>query len=549
MPLPSLPLELRRLIAGSLEPSSLQSFSLTSIACHEASLATVFGRICITVHNPEGLLRDVNALRQALSYSDSFSYVRHITIKGALRLTGKENNERWPTQSPWSVIYSKVNPLLNEDPVNFNGMYAVSDESVIEESSDEDMAWTPLVNLLENDIPLENLVFDCRSQFPPILLRILHARHPRCRLHHLAFKFRTLLWATPNAYEMALATSPLLYRVKAICSQRDSDGADDFNLEALMELVTGLAPNLTEVEVLNLFPNGSLRSSRPRKPWQGLPGFTSAKRGSLKSLSLKGHTRLKTCQVLQDWAQHVDFASLQHLTLGGDLNTSGSGLNGDTMEWIVQTQSFCQVKSLCVQLTRDDFNVERPFYREQAISFFQSFEPLEQLSIDGPMDHQIKDSVLAHHGQTLQKLSLHPFEAVPYSSPSDRDPQDLPFHFTRSCVLQLRAQCPILQELTILVKRDLSRESEVELCKSLGEMRNLRALALILDCSNWRVTRDPTYDPGFVEQDREPLKAEGYPWLMRGELKEAFINSAVDEALACSIWKTITQNKTGRPLE
>jgi hypothetical protein len=218
------------------------------------------------------------------------------------------------------------------------------------------------------------------------------------------------------------------------------------------------------------------------------------------------------------------------------------------MQWIVQTQSFPQLKSLCVQLTRDDAQVERPLYREQAISFFRSFQSLEQLSIDGPIDFQIKDAVLAHHGQTLKKLSLHPFEQIPYP-PYRGDTQDLPFYFTKDCILQLQAQCPILEELTILVKRNMSKASEADLYRCFGEIINLRTLSLILDCSNWRVTRDPTYEPDFNEQDREPVEAETRLWLKRGELKATFINCAVDEALACSIWKTISQNKTGKPLE
>ncbi|KAF1825054.1 uncharacterized protein K489DRAFT_314252 [Dissoconium aciculare CBS 342.82] len=544
MPLLSLPLELQQHVAGCLEPSSLRNFSLTSIACHEASLPAIFERICITVHDPESLQRHVNALREALSDTNSFSCVRQITIKGALRLAGKET-ERWPLQSPWSFALGVTNSLLDEVPICHDGMYVVSDENVIEALSDEDVAWLPLVNLLEAEVSLEDLVFDCRSQFPPSLLRILHARHPRCRLH-LTFKFRTLLSSTPNAYEMELATSPCLSTIKAICSQRDSDGTDDFNLEALIELVAGLAPNLSKVVVLNLFPGGSMRSNRPRNSWQGLPGFTPRGRGSLKSLSLKGHTQLKTPQVLQDWARHVDFTCLRHLTLGGALDLRGSGLSGDTMQWIVQTQSFPLLKSLCVQLTRDNAQVERPLYREQAITFFRSFESLEQLSIDGPIDFQIKDAALAHHGKTLKKLSLHPFEQIPYPPHRD-DKQDLPFHFTKDCILQLQAQCPILEELTILVKRNMSKEADLYRC--FGGMRNLRALSLILDCSNWRVTRDPTYKPDFDEQDREPVEAETGSWLKRGELKATLINCAVDEALACSIWKTISQNKTGKPLE
>jgi hypothetical protein len=550
MSLLTLPLELRQQIAGSLEPTSLRSFSLTSIACHQASLPAVFRQIYITVSNPEGLLRDVNALREALSYADSFSYIRQITIKGALSLAGKEKtDDLLPNQRPWSVTYSpSFNPLLDETPIFYGSSYVVCDESVIEASSDEDIAWAPLVNLLGAKISLENLVFDCRSQFPPSLLRVLHQAQPQCRLHHLTFKFRTLLLATPNAYEMELATSPCLYQLKAFCTQRDSNGAEDFNLEALMQLVTGLAPNLRKVEVLNLFPSSSSRWSRPRKSWQGFPGFTSRKTELLESLSLKGNMQsiwLNLPQVLQAWARHVDLASLQHLTLGGDLYMLQPGVNGDSMEWIVQNQSFPRLRSLCARLSRDDSQVERPRYREQAISFIRSFESLQQLYIDGSIDYQITNTVLTCHGQTLRKLSLHPFEKQ--SASNSRRSQDLPFYFTKNCVLRLRAQCPILEELVILVKRNMSRPSETELYKCFGEIRRLRVLSLILDCSNWRVTRDPTYKPEFNKHDREPLP--GQSRIKRGDLKEAFINCAVDQALACSIWTTISQNKTGTPLE
>jgi hypothetical protein len=91
-------------------------------------------------------------------------------------------------------------------------MCAVYDERVMERSSEEDVAWAPLFNLLED------LIFDWRSQFAPSLLRRIHEQHPQCRLHHLTFKFRTLLWSVPNSYEMDLATSPSLYTVKVACA-------------------------------------------------------------------------------------------------------------------------------------------------------------------------------------------------------------------------------------------------------------------------------------------------------------------------------------------
>lgn len=550
MPLLALPLELLQHIAVYIEAAhrpSLKSFSLTTTACHEASLSIIFQRISITVHDRQGLRRDVDVLTEALSRTDSFRRIQKITIKGALKLKAKQIEGHRP-RTPWSVKIG-LDEILDEEPVSYRGCYAVYDESVMERSSEEDMAWAPMVTLLKAKLPLQDLVYDCQSQFPPSLLTILHERHPQCRLHHLSFKFRTLFWGVPYPYEMELATSPLLYRVKVRCSQRDTDGDDDFNQEAMMELAAGVAPNLTEVVILNLFPGGSGRSRRPRGTFQGLPGSTGVKRGSLKSLSLKGISRLKTPALLQDWARHVDFACLQHLTLGGYFDEQSSGLSGETMEWMAQTQSFPKVRTLEVRLTRDDLFLERPHYSAQAISFFLAFEPLERLHIDGPIDLAILDNVLSHHGPTLRKLHLHPFEERPYSFPNDREPTDIPFQFTKEHIIQIEAQCPILEDLAIAVKRDKSSAIEADIYRSFSGMKHLRSLFLILDCSNWRVTRDPTYHPDYDEEDQKPLHHDKYPGLKRGDLKEAFLNCAIDETLARTIWHTITITRPGQRLE
>lgn len=57
---------------------------------------------------------------------------------------------------------------------------------------------------------------------------------------------------------------------------------------------------------------------------------------------------------------------------------------------------------------------------------------------------------------------MHPFEETPFGV-NVRCLRDLPFYFTKDCVLQLRAQCPLLEELTIFVKRDESSAAEAEI--------------------------------------------------------------------------------------
>lgn len=550
----SLPLEIVQQMADCVETvhrPSLFGFSLASKACHSAAAFLIFRKISITIHDHDGLRRDADRLVEALARTDSARYVQSITINGALHLSGKKTAMYDPNDC-WLRRCGLAEILVDEEQMDFSRQYVVYDEGVIEKSSEEDMAWAPVVSLLQAIPYLKDLIYDCQSQFPPSLLRTLHEQHPQCRLHHLTFRFRTLLWGVPYPYEMELATSPSLYRVKATCAYQDSDGDFDFNLDAVMELAAGLAPNLKEVTILDLIPHLPSSQRSVRKPlWQGLPGSTGEGIGSLTSLSLTGYPGLRSPAELQNWAKHTDFDNLQHLVLGGSYTTKSCGLSGETMEWIARNHSFPHLKTLDVYLTRDDVHNERPHYSENAISFFQAIDSLKELSINGPIEPQIIDTVLIHHGLTLKKLSLNPFEDMSVIS-NGRDRREIPMEFTKDRILQIQAQCPILEELAIPVMRDKSSASETEIYKCFGKMKSLRSLFLTLDCANWRIGRDPTYDAQFDREDQELAWSDlnnVERGIKRGNVREALINSAVDEALARSIWEMIIQNKTGRRLE
>lgn len=320
MTLPTLPLELWKQIAACVEVArrpSLCAFSVTSKVCHAASTFLSYQQINIVVHNREGLRRDADRLLEAFSRTDSTRHVQRIIIKGALRLDAKKSNSN--SQKPWWIESGLEEILENEEPIYYGDRHVVYDEPVIEKLSEEDMAWAPMVSLLQAIPHLKDLIYDCQNQFPPSLLKILHEQHPQCRLHHLTFRFRTFLWGVPYPYEMELALSPCLYRVKVACGWRDTDGDDDFNLEAIMELASGLAPNLKEVIVLGLAPMLANRHMRSRDSWQSLPGYSSKPVGSLTFLLLRGYSALDTPTLLQNWARHTDFSCLKHLTLGGVL--------------------------------------------------------------------------------------------------------------------------------------------------------------------------------------------------------------------------------------
>jgi len=550
----SLPLETLQQIADHLNHShrpSLDAFALASKTCHDAALPSIFRHVHLTISNPEALQRDVNALAKTLSRTNSTSHVRYLSIKGFLKLPGQSSTEE---DSGTSWLKSKgLDEILGKDE-EYDGRHHVVYDDVIEKSSDEDLAWGPAVEFIRTLPYLTTLIYDCKNQFPPSLLDALHSHQPQCRLHHLTFRFRTLLWGIPKPYEMALATSPCLYKVKVEWSWRDSNGDDDFNLEATMELAAGLAPNLKEVEILNVVPYEQARRayfSRPRKLWAGLPGFVRGESiGSLTSLSLRGCVRMYgIIPELQAWAQHTDFGHLRHLMLGGGYyEEHHSALHGETMETIAQDFSFPQLKTLQVGMGRYDMTEEKPNYADNAIAFLKSFEPLDELLVSGAFEPKILDAILSRHGQMLKKLSIRPIESE-FSVDNFPRRRDMPMTFTEKHILQIHAKCPVLQYLALSVKRTKSDIIEAKIYKSLGKIESLKSLFLILDCSDWRVIRDPDSQNHslFDVFDRETFP--DLYFLKNGALRETLINCAVDETLARSIWETICQNKSGQKLE
>lgn len=553
-----LPNETLQQIASHLNNSyrpSLYAFGSTSKTCHGATLPSIFHHIHLTVNTPEELQRDIDALVKTLSRTQSARHVRCLTIKGALRVSKKPKVEGLVSHTAdrhsWFKSTGVDEILCDEEPCD-TSPYVVYDEPVIEKSSEEDMAWAPFVSLIKAIPHLTKLVYDCENQFPPSLLDALHDYHPQCKLYHLTFTLRTLLWGNPYPYEMALATSPCLYSVKLACSWRDSEGDDDFNQEAMMELVASLAPNLKEVVVLNLAPHNVARYyPRPRGLWRGLPGFVAGRSiGSLTSLSLLGAVEWRVPNVLQMWAKHTDFSSLHHLTLGGGYGRQNvGGLDGETMKKIAQNYHFPRLKTLCIRLDRcNDQGLETPDFANNAVSLFRSLEPLDELSVSGPLGPEMLDAILDRHGQMLKKLSLRPFEQENIIFDNDPNPRHIAMTFTREHILQIQSHCPGLEELAVSVKRTKSDAREAEIYRSFGKIERLKSLFLILDCSDWAVTLDPDSrdDPSYDETDRETCLLD---FLKKGHLRDNFINCAVDETLARSIWETICESKVGRPLE
>lgn len=416
------------------------------------------------------------------------------------------------------------------------------------------MAWAPVVGLVKILPHLAELIYDCSNQFPPSLLDAIHRHHPQCRLFHLQFRLRSLRWDDLDPHEMSIATSPCLHSVSVNYVSWDSDGEYDYHDQAMLDLVAGLAPNLKEVHMLQLIASPTGRSIRrlafsEPQPWRNLPKYVPDRTiGLLTSLSLVGATGLGPDN-FGAWTNCTDWSSLRYLALGGGIECE-VGVNREALTWILENCSLVRLKTLRIRLRHDDDEAERANYTESAVRFFKALEPLDELSVSGALEPRIFDAVLSQHGRSLRKLSLRPFESSSFTS----DGQHIPMVCQQEQILQIQAQCPALQDLAIPVKRTKSDTREAVIYRSLGELAPVQNLFLILDCSDWQVargTRTLTDDPSFDDEDRR-----FYPWdddeggpLRRGHVREAFLNCAVDETLARSIWATICHNKVGTRLQ
>jgi hypothetical protein len=138
----------------------------------------------------------------------------------------------------------------------------------------EDSAWKPLANFIRQLPALADLVYARINEFAPCLLEVLHRHHPECRLHMSTLHFCSLNRQDTDPHEFALVTSPCLYRTSAHYTKWDSNGIEDYNEEAGLRIVSGLAPNLKDVCVSSSTAGNSIalvksRMSSIRHPWAG----------------------------------------------------------------------------------------------------------------------------------------------------------------------------------------------------------------------------------------------------------------------------------------
>jgi hypothetical protein len=121
-------------------------------------------------------------------------------------------------------------------------------------------------------------------------------------------------------------------------------------------------------------------------------------------------------------------------------------------------------------------------------------------------------------------------------------------------ILAIAEVCPYLEELTIETRRSRGDASEIALYRALGRLPRLQNLCLKLDASptpfisvvdaDGSIRQDTAVEPWFDDWDTQYIR-QGLNPHRRGHIRDVFANSAIDSALARSIFEVVdTAKKT-----
>ncbi|KAF9891807.1 hypothetical protein FE257_003288 [Aspergillus nanangensis] len=390
--------------------------------------------------------------------------------------------------------------------------------------------WRILARFIEKLSSLKELVYSCPETFPPCLLKTLHKHQSHCKLHVNFFLLRSCHNRALNTHEQALVSSPCLYSIRVVPNKSDEEyPLSKSHAKAIMTRVITRAPNLR-----NLFMADNGTSDK----WNllGRPNKNQPPLGSLKCLSLS--IRTDSClpsyfnrHVIKNWAATVKFSRLKVLNLG-------SPLKKDALDLLVNSK-FSSLKSLRLSLpaARRHYNRPSNAYTRQMSRFLCGLRPLSSFCIYDWSNGLRLDSFIARHGRSLQSLSVFAVFGR---------------YLDDGLVGRIVRECHSMTELCIPVRRDMNLYFPG--FRALGSLKNLEHLELKLITFETTLLADQYMtEPRLrfgreshlpfsykLEQDMDEFRGSNIRHL---HVRNAFANTALDETLACEIFRIISSAK------
>ncbi|KAG4438731.1 hypothetical protein IFR05_005811 [Cadophora sp. M221] len=267
--------------------------------------------------------------------------------------------------------------------------------------------WAPLGQFVNQFQGLRDLVWAAGGQIPSSVMVAISERQRR--LHHHNFVLRSLVYdrndikhISPEDY--ALCTSPCLSSILVRFGSFGDRGVIDYTEEAVMEVISGLAPNLAHVCVLSQQFSGEISQNQTwelgRPAWKGL--FPGTKEPATDSPSGRG--RLQSLvfvssepQSIENWARRTDFSRLRCLYIDWDCH--GLELAG--------IASRDELKSLR-ELKLGAADGESIQSQNSLNLLLSSLNPLQRLQLSGYISPETFNIIVRHHGENLRTLYLIP---------------------------------------------------------------------------------------------------------------------------------------------
>ncbi|KAI2473512.1 hypothetical protein F4781DRAFT_136111 [Annulohypoxylon bovei var. microspora] len=502
--------------------SSLVNFASSNKACYAVAAVFLSRTIRIFADKPEHLITSVQEQFQRLHRLGVLRDVHRLVIYGPdLHHPGR----------PKSTYRSIPIPVFGLEGRRFNDPQLIRQryKSEIERVYEVNDSWLPLVDLIQQLPTLTDLIYKCYDQFPPCLLQALHQYRPNCRLHIDNFCLRSLVTnlitrsitnlATntliEDPHEFMIATSPCLYSVRIL---EPYFSLQETHIAAALPLVAGLAPNLKEVYIyrswlklptsIDLGRLYLLPSYKDLLSFKEFPPVLS----SLSCLQLSGRNRSLPIseQLLTEWSTLTDFTVLQTLVINTLLTRGALAYLANA------THKFPSLETLI--FTLDDSPRDPGRYYQLVNQLICNLQGLRTLKITGWSRLIDLGSIL---GSKLRGLTLIPCEGQ---------------HLEAQHITGIRERCPFLENLAMAIRRTKGDVNETAIYRELGTFPKLENLNLHMYMVISHPTRDghtPPLDPSFDDFDREP-STQGY-W--KGDIRDLFINRAIDDTLALAIFE------------
>ncbi|KAI2637176.1 hypothetical protein GGS26DRAFT_604132 [Hypomontagnella submonticulosa] len=548
---------------------SLRALSLTTKTCCAFSEKQRFSQIRLVVRELPQLKDDLVRLNRLLSDNEAkrVHFIRRLKISETTLQEERDCAEEFTLRRDQErkvhfALHDFCQPRLHQPYIRENDALRGPDCA---ETYEE------LSGFIVKLSGLRDLIWTCKEPPRGFILTAAHAKN--CRLHIHYFSLDSLE-VTENDDEepefsftdpdtQALATSPSLYSIGFVSDASDASWQNGDRPEeaAVQNMVARLAPNLAHVWMREYAAGYEVQGADSADSDQEESKFcmVTTSLGSLQSLTLEAgdlefpplgeniDLTAAASSIIWGWRAHADFSNLCCLTLywqvivdeaaqdisEEDVFRFETDTMYDALADLGEMARRGELKSLHT-LALDLPSANDEVVQDALTRLLENLNPLKSLDLcvaarGSAFGPEAFEAALHRHGPTLRKIRL--------SYPV----------FTEDTTQSLVNRCPNLEEIEILTSRTKGDARETGIYRALSRLPRLTRACLRL---RYSIEAKDEESGGEYGDDDFGTEEEMDDWHTHqgiykesvDEIRDAFLNAAVDASLVRSIYDLISPN-------